>query len=89
LLVIRTGLNHATKHIDEQQHRYRSDGDRDDGIYASKNMAHGTSKHNVKIAEKSVSLLAKQIVVTICSCPQGVLMSEANLLIVVGKPTCK
>ncbi len=52
-IVIRAGLNCAAKHIDEQQHkRNRHDGDRDDGVHAAENMAHGTSKHNAHVAEK-------------------------------------
>ena len=54
-IVIRAGLNCAAEHIDEQQHhRNRHDGDRDDGVHAAENMAHGTSKHNAHIAEKVI-----------------------------------
>src|SRR5688572_1542690 len=52
-IVIRAGLNCAAEHIDKQQHkRNRHDSDRDDGVHAAKNMAHGASKHNAHIAEK-------------------------------------
>ncbi|MNK61699.1 hypothetical protein D3C87_808620 [compost metagenome] len=54
-VVIRTSSDGATKHIDEQQHhRDRSDADREDGVNAAENMAHGTSEHNTHITEKVI-----------------------------------
>ncbi|MNW59320.1 hypothetical protein D3C74_372300 [compost metagenome] len=54
-IVICTGSDCAAEHIDEQQHhRNRSDADRDDGVHAPQNMAHGTPKHHAHVAEKMV-----------------------------------
>ncbi|MPM78647.1 hypothetical protein SDC9_125658 [bioreactor metagenome] len=51
-IVIRAGLNGTAKHIDKQQHkRNRHDGDRDNGVHASKYMTHGTREHNSYIAD--------------------------------------
>ena len=52
-IVTRSGLNGAAEHIDKQQHhRDRHDSDRNDGIHAAENMAHGTSEHDAHVAEK-------------------------------------